>query len=78
MQIKTYCNLHYNLSNMKTPVTMRLSAEAIAALEYIAKHYGIDRTAAATLAFIEWANVLRERERVQAADDSKPPAANKN
>lgn len=48
---------------MKTPVTMRLSDEAIAALEHIAKHYGIDKTAAATFTLIEWSNVLRERER---------------
>ncbi len=61
---------------MKTPVTMRLSDEAIAALEYIAKHYGSDRTAAATLALIEWANALRERERLRAAD--QPPAINKH
>ena len=50
---------------MKIPMTMRLSDEAIAALEYIAKHYGIDKTAAATLAFVEWANILRRREAAQ-------------
>ncbi len=48
---------------MKTSVTFRLSDEALAAIEYIAKHYGYDKTAAITTAVIEWAAVLRERER---------------
>lgn len=60
---------------MKTSVTFRLSDEALAAIEYIAKHYGYDKTAAITTAVIEWAAVLRERQhpKLQAAD--KPPAA---
>ena len=57
----------------KTQVTVRLSDQALKNLDEISAYYGIDRTAAITLAAAELAHTLRERERLQAAE--KPPAA---
>jgi len=58
----------------KTQVTVRLSDQALKNLDEISAYYGIDRTAAITLAAAELAHILRER--LQAADT--PPVTNKN
>jgi len=65
--------LHYNSIFMdKTQITVRLSDQTLTNLDEISNYYGVDRTAAITIAAAEWANVLRERERLRAAE--KPPA----